>query len=289
VNRLLSLSLVFIFFGAAGSLGWKMHNDLQAASVAEGREAIPQAMWVYRTDQLILEKQLGALLAFCQARKINTLYLSLTKNLSDQIQVFGPQLANFIREAQAGNIKVEALFSEPSWLLPDRRHRLIANIKIVQDYNRQVAPDARFTGLHLDLEINQLPDWKNHLQTIGQHLLDTVKLVKATEPSMQVVVDLPVWLERWGISQWCDVMVAADGIVFMAFEQNDPARISKNLQKQLEFCRGHQKRVWIGLRAKDFSTLTSLDSFISQISGSISPLSGIAIFEYEAYQKQQLK
>ena len=248
---------------------------------------IPLALWVYHTDGLIREGKTEALLTLAWNKNITRMFCCFTKDLYLNISDFTPELARFIETASRQGTKVDLLLDEPTWLLPERRHRLQDRLRIIQEYNRQAPPAAQFQAIHLDLEINQLPDWKERKAEVGQYLLDTLKAVKSWEPNLPLFVDLPVWLERQGIEAWQEIILAADQVVFLAYEQKNPEKLVKTLAGELAFCQQHHQPFWIGLRIKDFADQgqVGLENFITQLKQNIvSPPAGLALFEHSAYQ-----
>jgi hypothetical protein len=83
-------------------------------------------------------------------------------------------LLKFISEAVEKNIRVELLLGEPLWILPKYRGDLLHIIQQLQDFP--------FTGLHLDLEPNQLKETRYSNKYLLAHLLRTLQSVKTVSP-----------------------------------------------------------------------------------------------------------
>lgn len=107
---------------------------------------------------------------------INRLLLSLDgqqiKNLA--FQENKTDLLNFIARAGEKNIRVELLLGEPLWILPKYRRDLLEIIQKVKD--------IPFTGLHLDLEPNQLDQNRHGNKYLLTQLLHTLQSVKKVSP-----------------------------------------------------------------------------------------------------------
>jgi len=107
---------------------------------------------------------------------INRLLLSLDgqqiKGLA--FQENKTDLLNFITRAGEKDIRVELLLGEPLWILPKYRRNLLEII--------QVLKDIPFTGLHLDLEPNQLDQNRHGNKYLLTQLLHTLQSVKRVSP-----------------------------------------------------------------------------------------------------------
>ncbi len=83
-------------------------------------------------------------------------------------------LLNFIARAGEKDIRVELLLGEPLWILPKYRRDLLLIIQKVKD--------IPFTGLHLDLEPNQLDQTRHGNKYLLTQLLHTLQSVKRISP-----------------------------------------------------------------------------------------------------------
>ncbi len=80
----------------------------------------------------------------------------------------------FIEEMTGHGIAVELLLGEPLWILPRYRQDLLEIIEKLGSFS--------FTGLHLDLEINQLNQKKYDEAYLLRELLQTIEVVVKTSP-----------------------------------------------------------------------------------------------------------
>lgn len=110
------------------------------------------------------------------AHRINRLMLSLD---GGQIRSLAfkdckTDLVNFINHAGKRGIKVELLLGEPLWILPRYRQDLLEIIQLLKD--------LPFTGLHLDLEPNQLDQNRYDNRYLLAQLMHTLQSVKRISP-----------------------------------------------------------------------------------------------------------
>jgi len=107
---------------------------------------------------------------------INRLLLSLDgQQIKDlAFQENKTDLLNFIARAGEKNIRVELLLGEPLWILPKYRRDLLGIIQELED--------IPFTGLHLDLEPNQLDQARDDNKYLLTQLVHTLQSVKSVSP-----------------------------------------------------------------------------------------------------------
>jgi len=83
-------------------------------------------------------------------------------------------LSRFISRADKQHIRVELLLGEPLWILPTYRPNLIEIINQLKD--------IQFSGLHLDLELNQLDQNRHGKAYLEAEWLRTLQAVKRVSP-----------------------------------------------------------------------------------------------------------
>ena len=129
------------------------------ASRVAAQEPLVHGLWVWKTA-LLFDSPAGrqALRDFCQAQRINEVYLSFsTQNEAAGEQQEMDQLIDLLHKS---HIRAEALLSSTDADEPGKhRDKLMAHVNDVLSYNRQHAR-ARFDGIHLDIEPQQRPENK---------------------------------------------------------------------------------------------------------------------------------
>jgi outer membrane protein TolC len=259
------------------------------ASVKENPSSVsrPLAMWVYYPDRLMDQDKLGELLSFSKDRGVKRLYLCLNYPLIDNLPKYRPILEQFITAAGKQGTVVEALVDEPTFLLPEKRRQLEDFLRAVQVYNLRAPTTGRFQAIHLDLEIQQLPDWQERKEELARMWLDTVKFVKSREPLLPLVIDLPIWLARYQIPFWQDIIQAADEVVFMAYEQKTPQQLLQAFIQEWAFAAQAKKPVWIGLNLSDFAGQgeSTFFNYVNEVGRQAPhPVAGFALFKYPDYK-----
>lgn len=248
----------------------------------------PMAMWVYYPNRLMDQDKLAELLNFSKSKGINRLYLCLNYPLIDHMHKYRPILEQFITAAGRQGIVVEALLDEPTFLLPAKRRQLGNFLEAIQEYNRRAPAPGRFRAIHLDLELHQLPAWQERKEELARMWVDTLKFVKSREPSLPLVIDLPIWLARLQIPFWQDVIQAADEVVFMAYEQKTPHQLLQAFTQEWAFAAQINKPVWIGLSLSDFAGQreSAFLNYVNEVRRQAPyPIAGFALFKYTDYQR----
>ena len=248
----------------------------------------PLGMWLYYPEQLIDQGKLTELLNFSKAKGIDRLYLCLSYPLIDHMPKYRSSLEQFITAAGRQGTMVEALVDEPTCLLPENRRQLGNFLDAVQEYNRRAPAPGRFRAIHLDLELHQLPAWQERKAELARMWVDTLKFVKSRQPSLPLVIDLPIWLARHQVPFWQEVIQAADEVVFMAYEQKTPQQLLKAFIPEWAYASQLKKPVWIGLNLSDFSGQreSAFLKYVNEVRHQASyPIAGFALFKYPDYQR----
>jgi hypothetical protein len=139
--------------------------------------------------------------------------------------------SGFIKSANARGIAVHALSGAPNWVLPEHNKKMYEFIYWVQQYNKSVQPQERFSGIHLDVEPYVLAQWRQDTDAVIGLWMDTVsgfvEQVKA-DSELDVGIDMPVWVDafevrdghggRTTLSDW--LIRKVDQVTLMAYMDN---------------------------------------------------------------------
>ncbi len=99
----------------------------------------------------------------------------------------------FVKKAKAAGIKVFALFGEKEWLNSS------AGLEaLVEKYRLFLAahPDARFDGIHLDIEPHQFDDFHQNTNEYLTKLVVLVEKIVAENSDIKFDFDIPAWLDK---------------------------------------------------------------------------------------------
>src|SRR5262249_46267496 len=111
------------------------------------------------------------------ASHVGRLLLSLDAKQIEHAQTpaGGARLMALLDAARAQGLRVELLLGDPDWIFPNRRDRLVAIVRALARFH--------FSGLHLDIEPNQLDAGALGEDFLLRELPATLEVVPAATPS----------------------------------------------------------------------------------------------------------
>ena len=130
-------------------------------------------------DQLESEKYLS----FAQEHNITEIYYCSSE--------LGSVTSNFIKSANKKGISVYWLQGEYEWL--DNISSVSKKVEKYLKYQND-NPNARFNGIHFDIEPHQNPEFKTRRQELILNLIRLANQMKETYPNILFDYDIPFWL-----------------------------------------------------------------------------------------------
>ena len=257
---------VALFFGLLGSLP------------ASGQSPNPvHGLWVWKTASVLDEPHAAeAIRDFCRSEQINEVYVSFPHagKAADPARLEG-RLAGLIRELHRVNIRTEALLSSTDADEPgEHRDKLLGHVREVIQFNGE-HPDARFDGIHLDIEPQQRPENKGagNLNFLP-NLVDAFREVRrmAAPQGLTVNADIPNKLLKGDLEQRRMLLSSLDRFTLMLYELSSPSdgevgqqhedKLRAESQKFLEMAyaglgENGFARMAVGLRTPDYADQTS--------------------------------
>ncbi len=98
----------------------------------------------------------------------------------------------FIKSANEKGINVYWLAGDYRWF-EDRKSNLISQIEAYQAFQSQV--QCKFSGIHLDIEPHQSPNFETNREETILNYLELVEFITSTYPNITFDFDIPFWLE----------------------------------------------------------------------------------------------
>jgi outer membrane protein TolC len=151
-----------------------LHLAPNGAWVAAAPKQPGYTVYVWHSAELLERfKQPATLLADLRRLRVERLLLSFS---AEQITTLAKpdnrlRWIGFLEYLKKAGLRVELLLGEPLWILQTHRPRLLA---LIHDL-----ADLPFSGIHLDLEPDQIPSHAQGEEDLGPQLLETVRAVKA--------------------------------------------------------------------------------------------------------------
>jgi outer membrane protein TolC len=254
--------------------------ELPGPNAGPATPASPRArgLWVWKTRDLLRERGAAeALRAFCGKRDLTEVYLSVPEEvLADE------RLAQLVSTLRGAGLRVEALIGDATWYLPHLRAPLLKRIDDVAQYNAS-HPEARFTGIHLDVEPHQLPENKGRPDL--PYLPELVDMLAegrdaAVRAGLTLAADVPRKLLHASAADARALVRACPRLVFMMYELKDrpganASALVETSRKALEWCDGAGAcEVVVGVRWSDYGDRTP--EMLARLESALAPVRGFA-------------
>jgi hypothetical protein len=182
------------------------------------RGGLVKATYVWHAELAINEPD--EIISFAKENGVNLLYTRL--DLDQPFQVY----SSFVEKATAAGIEVHAMGGHPIWAFEKNRYRMLRLVHWVQAYNKHVAKDQQFRGIHLDIEPYVLPEWNRDKESVlRQWMSNIAAFVQETKngSDLETSVDLAVWLDATAVPDNPDISFSKwmisqlDHVALMAF------------------------------------------------------------------------
>jgi len=161
------------------------------------RQGTSNSLWVWHTSDLLAAgiRAVDDLIDLAHRVDVRRIYLQVPGSL-DEAATRQAMQATATRLAAAG-ISLFALDGAPEYALPSEHDDLLDTVAEVVDYNEAVAPEARFVGLHLDVEPYLLDGWSDEREEIVAGYLDMLDAVRerTTDAQLSLDVAVPFWFD----------------------------------------------------------------------------------------------
>lgn len=217
--RIVALCLVNCLYLVSSPVQTVMTTETQPLQRAIQTSQIEQhtkATWLWNT--VIIRDQQEDILSFAASQKINVIYLQMNPDIRQEYY------QQFIREAGLKGIQVHALHGAPAWALTSERAKLEYFMNWIAEYQVTVAPEERFTGIHVDIEPHVLKEWTTSYDSLIKQWQSNVRYLveEAHKLELPITADIPFWLHKYSIpgesvtvSRW--MMEQFDEVAIMAY------------------------------------------------------------------------
>lgn len=262
--------------------------------------APPQrAVWLWNSD--IIQDSAAVSKFFSVAakaeNKFTTVYALIDRDMGN------PTWQSFVSKCNASGIAVEGLMGDAQWILgrtTDDGPTFQKSLDWMKQYQASVPENAKFAGIHLDVEPWGLDGWEANKGEYVSSLVSIVdKTVAAAKPlGLPVAADLPFWANTVACEGTkLDACMAKklDSMTFMTYRSTpkdllDVATsvlqtVSSHGKKGLvsvETASGVAEASLISYAGKALSTLVGDLSKIEQLAKGHSGFNGIAVHDYKS-------
>ncbi|MBB5180234.1 hypothetical protein HNQ44_001662 [Planomicrobium koreense] len=211
--------VMVIVMAVVSLMAFTSPNQAEASEVPQQA----RATWLWNPWMFVSDE--AGTLAFLESKQLNKVYVQIDRDV--------PKAAygSFIGKAKALGIDVYALDGAPSWVAPKgyvNQDRLMAWLA---DYQTQAAVNARFAGVHLDVEPYLYSGWNTNraatvkaYQTLVQRArTSTAKLALPLEADMPFWFDEIKYKNTFGsglLAEW--IIANTNGVTIMAYRDSAP-------------------------------------------------------------------
>ncbi|MCM8812299.1 MAG: hypothetical protein NC910_04545 [Candidatus Omnitrophica bacterium] len=137
----------------------RMQEENKPKAVKDPR--FPRYMWVWKTDPLARMDVRQELLGFCKATAIDVIYIYLGEEPIDRTpESYQQSLAEFLKDAHAAGVKVEALQGNPLWALKANHQQVLDWVGGYLNYNTKRPAEEKIDGVSLDIEPYLTSEWE---------------------------------------------------------------------------------------------------------------------------------
>lgn len=168
---------------------------------AAGPQTKPdRGLWVWETAPLLGDVgERRVFFEFCKAHGINVVGMQIaTRGTGADRQLDArAEWTALITEAHRRQMRVHALDGDPKFARAAQHGTVLSIVNAVVAYNASVAPAARFDGMHLDIEPQALPEWKDpkaRERLLAEYLeVNQGAAARARPAGLLYGVDIPFW------------------------------------------------------------------------------------------------
>ena len=203
-------------------------------------------------------------------------------------------------------IKSIYLIGTPEWVFPEYRKEML---ELITDnyigFNKSATLPEKLCGIHLDIEIHALPEWKDASEIRKRELIQLLKdtyrdvreiLIENGMESDEVMADIPFWYDDIGAVGWnseddrnewfTEVAKYLDGFSIMDYEDNSVSNILERARWERE---NFQGVIEIGINSEEYGTTwKSRAQFRKALSEIIEKTKGpVAVHRYVFVMKVQ--
>lgn len=216
---------------------------------AEASETSPSVHATWLWNPWMFVKDEAGTLAFLESKQLNKVYVQIDRDIPKA--TYG----SFIGKAKALGIEVYALDGAPAWVAPKGYVNQDLLMSWLADYQSKAAPNARFAGIHLDVEPYLYSRWNsNRAATIKafQSLIQRAR-TSAVKLEIPLEADMPFWFDEikykntFGnglLAEW--IIANTDGVTIMAYRDSAPM-IIEIVKNEITMAQRHGKSIVIGV------------------------------------------
>jgi hypothetical protein len=151
-----------------------------------------RALWLWESDIIKDSASVSSFLSTVTDNDIKTVHALIDRDMGNAVW------ESFITKCNASGITVEALMGDAQWIngqTTDDGPTLQHQLNWIAQYQASVSCNAKFSGIHMDVEPWGLDDWASNKEAHIDSLIEIADTVGAfAKPlDLPVAADLPFW------------------------------------------------------------------------------------------------
>lgn len=200
--------------------------------------AVPIGVWWWSTNKRYWDQYLD----FARQNGVTEIYFYTVD--------FSAATAGFIEKAGSKGIKVFLLAGSYQWIRD--RTGFIALMNQYTQYQSSASGTQRFSGIHLDVEPHQDPEFAQHRATILQQYTDFVAWVCEQYTSAGTIdFDIPFWLDDEVVykgekRRLYEAVISAAARVFIMSYRDTAAKMYEVSKEEIAFAASQNKLLFLG-------------------------------------------
>ncbi|MDS0525678.1 hypothetical protein NNC19_08310 [Clostridium sp. SHJSY1] len=220
--------------------------------------------WLWNTNEIINNSD--NIIDFLSENKVKTLYLQIDYNLDYD------HYNNFINKAYENNIIVEALDGSPAWVSPDGT--LLQNnfFHWLNDYQKNSPINARFKGVHLDVEPYGYDEYNINQDEVISRFQDCLLKSKdiCNQLNLNLAIDIPFWFNEvefntsygnGNLAEWIFKNIKSISIMSYRDTANGDNGIIKITKNEINLAKRYNVKSTLAIETTDVNDGTHLTFF----------------------------
>jgi len=161
----------------------------------------PRGTWVWSKASWFEPSARDTLFNFLKRHGLSVILVQIHTDYSGSKPklLYPEQLSALLQRASQEGVVVHALDGDPTFVYAPAREKLVGQIGAIDEFNSTQPANARFVGVHYDIEPYLLPawrkDWDSRLEVCTNYLTTLDVLGHAARAhGLEFSVDIPPWL-----------------------------------------------------------------------------------------------
>ncbi|HPP02962.1 MAG TPA: hypothetical protein PLX83_20460 [bacterium] len=220
------------------------------------------AAWVWNEEEILVSE--AAVQTFhdtCVRLNIRKVYFSTNQTLLNTPAMV-EWLPVMLQKLRASGIAASALISSARWFNPEYRYLFIHWIERVASLNQTFPAEARFMGLHADIEPEAQSEWSNAsaatrgewIQMLADMYGEARQALDAGGIDLALEADVSPYYMKYNAEAMDQLAGHVDQVSIMAYYKTTPDAIMAYAGPVIEVARMHNTRYSIGARTNDYLT-----------------------------------